>query len=235
MQSEDAMSEPLSYERVGRSARIRMDDGKVNVMNVGMLSALHRAFDRAAAESAIVVLSGRETIFSAGFDVKVFSAGDAEGSRTMVRLGAELALKVLAFPTPVITVATGHAYPMGAFLMLAADWRIGSEGEWRTGLNEVQIGLTVPLFALEVARQRLIPAYFSRTAVTGEMYGPEEARTAGFLDQVVSRADLAAAVDAAVERMGQLDFAAHAATKRRARAGAIAAVRAAIDDEFVPD
>ena len=150
----------------------------------------------------------------------------------MLKLGAELAFKILSFPTPVITVTTGHAYPMGAFLMLAADWRIGAEGAWRTGLNEVQIGLTVPRFALEVARQRLTPAYFSRTAVTGEMYGPDEAIRAGFLDEATPLAGLAAAVEAAVERMERLDPASHAATKLRARAGAIAAVRAAIDEDL---
>ena len=118
--------------------------------------------------------------------------------------------------------------------MLAADWRIGAEGAWRIGLNEVQIGLTVPRFALEVARQRLTPAYFSRTAVTGEMFGPDEAIKAGFLDELTPPAGLAAAVEAAVERMERLDPAAHAATKLRARAGAIAAVRAAIDEDLAP-
>ena len=228
------MAELVTYQRTGRTARIRMDDGKVNAMGVPMLSALHRAFDRASEENAVVVLSGRESIFSAGFDLKVFSAGGAEESRRMLKLGAELALKILSFPTPVITVTTGHAYPMGAFLMLAADWRIGAEGAWRTGLNEVQIGLTVPRFALEVARQRLTPAYFSRTAVTGEMYGPDEAIKAGFLDELTPPAGLAAAVEAAAERMERLDPASHAATKLRARAGAIAAVRAAIDEDLAP-
>ena len=226
------MAERVTYQRDGRRAHIRMDDGKVNAMNVALLSELHEAFDRAAAESALVILRGREAIFSAGFDTKVFASGDADGSRAMVRLGAELALKVLSFPTPVITVTTGHAYPMGAFLMLSADWRIGTTGAWRTGMNEVQIGLTVPTFALEVARQRLAPAYFSRTAITGEMYDPKEALVAGFLDQLVAPADLDAAVESAAARLEGVDPAAHAATKLRARAGAIAAIRAAIDEEL---
>lgn len=226
------MAELVTYERTGRAARIRMDDGKVNVMSAQMLTALHGAFDRAAAEQAIVVLSGRDNIFSAGFDLKVFRTGDAEGGRTMVKLGAELALKLLSFPTPVISVAAGHAYPMGAFLMLSSDWRIGAEGDWRTGLNEVRIGLTVPRFALEIARQRLQPAYFSRTAMTGELFQPAEALTAGFLDELVPAANLEAAVDAAIARMESLDAASHTATKARARAAAIAAVRAAIDQDF---
>jgi enoyl-CoA hydratase len=224
----------VSYERTGRVARIRMDDGKLNVMSPAMLTALHEAFDRAADEQAIAVLTGRDTVFSAGFDLKVFRAGDTEGGRVMVKLGAELALKLLSFPAPVIAAAAGHAYPMGAFLMLASDWRIGAEGHWVTGLNEVRIGLTVPRFALEIARQRLTPAYFSRTAMTGELYEPAEALAAGFLDQLVPADGLEAAIDAAIARMEALDLASHAATKRRARAASIQAVRAAIDQDLGP-
>src|SRR5205085_7112745 len=115
----------------------------------------------------------------AGFDLKVFKQG-REATLDMLRLGATLIERILGFPSPVVTVCTGHAYPMGAFLMLSADRRIGATGEFRIGLNEVAIGLTLPLFAIETARQRLSPAYFQR-CVTGEMYGPEEAIRAGFL------------------------------------------------------
>ena len=72
-----------------------MDDGKVNAKSPAMLTALHDAFDRAAAEGSIAVLSGRDNLFSAGFDLKVFSgAAPAEGT-AMVRLGAQLVLKLL--------------------------------------------------------------------------------------------------------------------------------------------
>lgn len=226
------MAELVTYGLTGKVARIGMDDGKANAMSVAMLSGLHAAFDRAAADKAIVVLSGRASLFSAGFDLKVFSHGTAKDIHTMLRLGGELALKLLSFPMPVIAAASGHAYPMGAFLILSSDWRIGAEGDWRIGLNEVQIGMTVPSFALEIARQRLMPAYFSRTAVTGEMFGPQAALAAGFLDEVVANEQLEQAIARAVERLGRIDFAAHAATKLRARKPTIDAVRAAIDAEL---
>lgn len=226
------MTSPITVIRQGPATRISMDDGKVNVMNPTMLSALHAAFDQAAADGDVAVLEGRDNIFSAGFDLKVFAGGDAAASREMLYLGATLALKLLSFPRPVLTVTAGHAYPMGAFLMLGADWRIGADEGWRGGLNEVQIGLTIPSFALEMARQRLTPAHFSRTAMTGELFEPQEALTAGLVDQLVPRADLEAATLAAIERLAGLNAAAHIGTKRRARAGAIAAVQAAIDAEL---
>jgi len=226
------MNEIVSYDGAGPIARVTMDDGRVNVMSPAMLTALHAAFDRAEREKAIVILSGREKIFSAGFDLKVFARGDAREVYDMMSLGAELALRILSFPTPVVAACTGHALPMGAFLLLASDVRVGADGPFKLGLNEVAIGLTVPSFALELARQRLIPAYFNRTAMTGELFAPAEAMLAGFLDRVVAAEDLQAAADAIATALTKIDLAAHAATKARARGAAITAVRAAIDAEI---
>src|SRR5689334_11683459 len=194
----------VRYELNDGVAVITMDDGRLNVMSLAMLQALHDAFDRAAADGAIVVLrSGRE-VFSAGFDLKVFAANDAEGSHAMVRSGAELALKVLSHPYPVVSVWAGHAYPMGAFLILSSDVRLGVEGPWRIGLNEVAIGIAVPSFALEVARQRLAPAYLNRGPLTGEMFGPADALAAGFVDHLVAPSEAEAALAEIVEGLRKI-------------------------------
>jgi enoyl-CoA hydratase len=227
------LDEPVTYTRSGVIAKIAMDDGKVNAMSPRMLGALHAAFDRAEADQAVTVLTGRAGMFSAGFDLKVLGGGNAEDVRAMLRSGAELALRILSFPTPVVTVCTGHAYPMGAFLMLSADLRLGADGPYKIGLNEVAIGLTLPRFAVEVARQRLTPAYFNRV-LTAEMYSPAEAVTAGFLDRVTPAAELDAAAQEAAERLTKLDMTAHHASKLRVRGPAIQAVRAAIDAELKP-
>ena len=71
---------------------------------------------------------------------------------------------------------------------MAADARIGTDGPYRLGLNEVRIGLTLPWFAVVLARHRLSPAHFDHAAVTGDMFDPQSAREAGLLDTVVSRA-----------------------------------------------
>lgn len=150
----------------------------------------------------------------------------------MVKLGAELAARVLAFPHPVVIACPGHAYPMGAFLLLASDFRIGADGPFRIGLNEVAIGIPVPTFGLELARHRLLPAYLQRTALTGEMFGPAEAVTAGFLDRVVPADSLQDTADAIATLLGKIDLASHATTKQRLRGAALRTVRAAIDSEI---
>ncbi len=225
------MIELARYESDGTVGTIVIDDGKVNVFSIPMLRVIHELLDRAEAEGVVVVLTGREGSFSAGFDLKAL-AGGAEEVVEILTLGATLAERVLAFPRPVLVACTGHAYPAGAFLLLAADLRIGADGPFRIGLNEVRIGLTLPWFAIELARHRLHPAHFDRTVVNAAMYSPTEAVLPGFLDRVVPAAELRAVALEAAHDLAGLDRRAHAATKRRARAGAITALRSAIESEL---
>ena len=226
------MSNPTTYEIDGRIATIAIDDGKVNAFSIETLTAIHEALDRAEADGAVVVLTGREGYFSAGFDLKVFSSGDGGAVVEMLRLGATLAERVLSFPTPVLVACSGHAIAAGSFLALAADVRIGTEGPFRIGLNEVKIGLTVPWFAVELARQRLTPAAFDRSVVGAVMHTPEEAVQAGFLDRVVPASELRQISMQAAAELAELNPAAHAATKLRARGTALEAIRAAIESEL---
>lgn len=227
------MPNGVSYELKDGVARIVLDDGKVNVMSTTMLGQIGAAFARAEEEAETVVLrSGRPGIFSAGFDLKVFASGDAAQSLEMVRAGAELSLRLMSFPHPTIGVMEGHAFPMGTFLLLACDVRLGAHGPHRMGLNEVAIGIAPPSFAIELARSRLHPAWLSRTATLGEMYEPEEALTAGFLDRVVAPEAIDTALEGIVADLRAVHKPSHAIAKRRLRQPAMDAMRTAIEREL---
>jgi enoyl-CoA hydratase len=227
------MPEGVSYELRDGVARILLDDGKVNVMSTKMLGEIEAAFDRAETEAEIVVLrSGRPGIFSAGFDLKVFAAGDAARSLAMVRAGAELALRLMSFPHPTVGVMEGHAFPMGTFLLLACDVRLGARGPYRMGLNEVAIGIAPPGFAIELARSRLHPAWLSRTSTLGEMYEPDEALTAGFLDRVAIPEMVEPALEETIAALRAIHKPSHATAKKRLRQPAMDAMRVAIDREL---
>jgi enoyl-CoA hydratase len=227
------MPKGVSYELKDGVARITLDDGKVNVMSTTMLGEIAAAFDRAEKEAEIVVLrSGLAGIFSAGFDLKVFATGDAAKSLEMVRAGAELALRLMSFPHPTIGFMEGHAFPMGTFLLLACDIRLGARGPHRMGLNEVAIGIAPPSFAIELARSRLHPAWLSRTAALGEMYEPDEALTAGFLDRVVAPEAIDCVLEETIAALRSIHKPSHAIAKRRLRQPAMDAIRNAIDREL---
>lgn len=222
------MTALATYRLEGSTGTIVMDDGKRNVLSPQMLSELNSALDRAAADGAVVVLTGKAGVFSAGFDLKVLTAGGEE-ALAMLKAGFELAERLLSFPTPVVIACPGHALAMGVFLLLSADYRIGAEGAYKIGANEVAIGLTMPRAAVEICRHRLAPAHFSRAVISAEIYSPIEAVTAGFLDRVVPGAELSRAADDVAVRLATLNMAAHGATKLRAREHVLRALRAAID------
>ena len=227
------MTARVSYEVKNGVARIVLDDGKVNVMSVAMLGEISAALDRAQKNAEIVILrSSRPGIFSAGFDLKVFAAGDVEGSLEMVKAGAELALRLMSFPLPTVGVMEGHAFPMGTFLLLACDVRLGAKGPHRMGLNEVAIGIAPPGFAIELARNRLHAAWLSRKVTLGEMYEPEDALRAGFLDRVVASDMIEATLAEITASLRAIHTPSHAIAKKRLRHQAMTAMRAAIDSEL---
>ena len=214
-----------SYAAADGIATITMDDGKVNALSPEMLAEISAQVGRAEKDGAIVVLTGRAQTFSAGFDVRC----EKERWPEMVAAGAALAERIMSLPGPVVAACNGNAIAMGAFLLLSADHRIGAGGDFRIGLNEVAIGLTIPWFGIEIARHRLTPPYFDRCAITGTLLGPEEAKAAGFLDEIVAPAQLMPAAAAAARALTALDLGAHRATKLRVRKAALAGVRDGID------
>jgi enoyl-CoA hydratase len=216
----------VSYQLDDSVATITMDDGKVNVLSLAMLTELGVALGRAVADRAVVVLTGREGVFSAGFDLPVLRAGGTEAA-DLLRAGFDLAARLLAFPTPVLVACPGHAVAMGAFLVLSGDYRIGASGPYKLTANEVAIGITMPRAAVEICRQRLTPACFNRAVVIAEVFPPEEAAAAGFLDRVVPAAELPTAAARAAAELARLDLDAHAATKLRTRQ--LTVLREAID------
>jgi enoyl-CoA hydratase len=233
---ESTMSECIAYRLNEGVATITMDDGKVNVMSTGMLAELDAAFRRAESDRAIIVLrSGRKDIFSAGFDLKVFSANDPERSLEMVKAGAELALRLMSHPLPTVGILEGHAFPMGTFLLLSCDVRIGARGKHRMGLNEVAIGISPPGFAIELTRSRVHPAWLSRTVTLGEMFEPDDALAAGFLDRVVSTAEIERTTHEIVSVLRNLHAPSHALAKQRLRHSTIVAMREAIARELTLD
>jgi enoyl-CoA hydratase len=224
---------PVTYQLKDSVATITMDDGKVNVMSIAMLSALNTALDRAVSDHAVVVLTGRPGVFSAGFDLPVLTAGGADARKLLIT-GFELAHRLLSFPTPVVVACNGHAIAMGVFLLLAADYRLGVDGPYKIRANEVAIGLTMPHFGVEICRQRLAPAHFNRAVILSEMFTPADAVPAGFLDRVVSAAELQDEAQTVAAAMTKLNMSAHAATKLRVREQTLKATRAAIEADNAP-
>lgn len=207
----------VEYELRDSIATIRIDDGKRNALSPKIIHAIKSALDRAESDGAIVILTGRESVFSAGFDLNVMKRGGV-GALRMLGSGYALTARVLNYPYPVITACNGHVLAMGVFLMLSSDYTIGTRGDFRISANEVAIGMPMPRVAAAVLRNRLAPAAFQRAVTLAEYFDAESARAAGFFDELVEPDGLEALAVARAKDFHKLDFPAHTLSKRRVRA-----------------
>jgi enoyl-CoA hydratase len=205
-------------------ATLTMDDGKRNALSPAMFDEIYGALERVESKGAAVVITGREGVLSAGFDLKVMKAGGVQAVK-MLRSGYALTARLLSFPTPVVIASPGHAYAMGAFLLLSGDYRFGVPGPYTYVANEVAIGLPMPRVACEVLRLRLNPAARERAVTLSEPFSPEQALQVGFIDALVPPERLLAAARDKASALLELDAEAHAISKKRLRAETLRNIR----------
>ncbi len=205
-----------------------MDDGKANAMSVKMLTGLNDALDKAEQAGGVVILTGRSNVLSGGFDLGVFKSGDSAQILEMLTLGAELSHRMLSFPSPIIAACSGHAVAMGTFLLLSCDYRIGAEGNSKFAANEVAIGLTVPYFAIEVIKQRIINKHRSKAVGLAHFFEVDEALEAGFLDQAVEPDQVLPEATRKAKEFLKLDLKAHKNSKLRLREPMLSSLKTAI-------
>ena len=221
----------LKYALEGSTAVLTMDDGKANALSEVMITSLLDALTRAEQEASAVVLTGRADRFCAGFDLKVMTAGP-EGVRKLFLHGAELLVRLCGLPMPLIIGCTGHALAGGAQVLLTGDVRIGAVGPYRIGLNETTIGMPLPILGVEFARARLSVTELSRATLGAQIYTPEDAVKAGYLDEALPGEQVLPRAMEEAEKLGALSRQAYAATKQRLRGATLAHVEASLESDM---
>lgn len=209
-------------------AIIKIANGKVNALSHNVIDEINECLDKAEADKKVVIFTGQDGIFSGGFDLKDMLASP-ESALKLVTKGSKLSHRLLSFPRPVIMACSGHAIAKGAFLLLSSDYRIGVEGDFKIGLNEVLIGMTMHYAGIEIAKARLSSVYFERSVNNAEIYNPQDAITAGFLDKVVPQEHLLPTAIKIAQLFGKLNPKAHAETKLKSRKPYLDALANAIE------
>lgn len=225
------MPDLVSYTAEGSTAIVKMDDGKANALSLPMIDALLAALIRAETEAKAMVLVGRPDRFCAGFDLRVMMSGP-DNAKALLRRGSELLMRLYGAPIPLVIACTGHALAGGALVLLTADHRVGSTGAFKIGLNEVSLGMPVPVLAMELARDRLAPTELARATLMAQIYGPEDAARVGYLDEVGPVGDVLGKATEMAARLGGLSRSAFTATKTRLRGKTIAHVLSTLDDDM---
>jgi len=166
---------------------LRLAKPPVNALDPEMIETLLEAVRSAQTDGTrALVLSGREGLFSAGLDLPALLTLERSG---MVSFWSSLfgLLETLArSPIPVATAMTGHSPAGGTVIALFGDYRVMAAGDFKLGLNEVQVGLVVPP-VIRHALARLIGPYpAERHLVAGQMISSDQALGIGLVDELIS-------------------------------------------------
>jgi enoyl-CoA hydratase len=224
-------TDAVTYTLDADVAVVTFDDGKVNVLTHAVIDALSGAIAKAGGEARAVAVIGRDGRFCAGFDLAVMRQGPLEAG-TLLAAGARLALDLYLSRIPVVLGCTGHALAMGAILLMSADARVGAEGPFKLGLNEVAIGMPMPRFAAALARDRLTPTHLNASVQLARIWDPAGAVAAGYLDELCPAPEVAGrAVALARELAATLDPTAFQVTRSVLRGPAHAVIAAALDED----
>jgi enoyl-CoA hydratase len=221
----------LSYTLEGKVAVVRMDDGKANALSEAMIDALVGAVDRAEREASAMLLVGRPDRFCAGFDLRVMMSSP-DAARALLARGAEMLMRLYGSKVPLVIACTGHALAGGALVLLTGDVRIGAEGTFRIGLNEVSIGMPVPILAMELARDRVIKEELTNATLLAKIYDPATAAHVGYLDATAPVGEVVERAKAEAIRLAELPRQAFVGTKERLRSKTIAHVRDSLVADF---
>jgi len=216
----DTAATSVTTERHESVLVITLDDGRANALTRELFAAVTDAVRAAESDPEVkaVVITGREGRFSGGFDLGVMRGDDLDAISNLAADGAMLVHTLYSAKVPVVAACSGHAIAMGAMILLGCDLRIGAEGDFKFGMTEHAIGMSLPDWAVTILSERVPRTMLQRTLMNAEVYGPEGAVSAGFLDVVVP-ADrvLAEAIETAQQLGDQIDLRARASTLKRLR------------------
>lgn len=224
------MTELVDYQLNDGVATLVINNGKANALSHEVFAALNAALDQAEQDKAVVIITGQPGIFSGGYDLKEMQKGPNEAA-ALVKVGSTFTRRLAAFPLPIIAACSGHAIAKGAFILLSVDYRIGVEGGFKLGLNEVAIGMTMHHAGIEIARHRLAPAHFYRSVINAEIYSPDGAVAAGYLDEVVAPEQLLERANELARQYQTLNMRAHRETKVKAKAEYLALLDRCIEKD----
>ncbi len=209
-------------------ATITLDDGKANAIDWDWMAAFMMLLDQAESEAKALVITGRKGVFSGGFNLKKLPRASKEELSQLLDDASEMLCRIYESKLPIIAACSGHAIAMGSFFLCACDTRIGIKGDYKFGANETLNNMNLPVFAVELPRDRLNPHYMTRSLIQSEIYGVEDAIKAGYLDMAVEENKLMKTANGLAQKLAQLPARAYGANKKFVRGRTLKYIRDAI-------
>jgi enoyl-CoA hydratase len=185
-------------------------------------------------ETDALVITGEGSCFSAGLDLKAVPSYDRAQQQAMVMAVNRMFGRLYGLPLPTIAAVNGHAIAGGVILMLACDYRVGAEGDYKLGLAEARVGVVYPVAAMAIVRSELAPATAKTMVLTARNYSPREALAMGVLDELQPAEGLLVRAIEVAREMAALPRSTYSRIKRSLRSQALALIDDAISNRNEP-
>ena len=216
----------IEFQDRGVVTILRMARGKVNALNIELVTALIAGLERLEHSATRAgIITGQGSVFGAGVDLPALVEGGPAYVRQFLPLLQRGFERLATFPKPLVAAVNGHAIAGGAILMLACDQRLLARGTARVGLTEVRVGVVFPAWALELARFATPPQHFPTLICTGRTWLPDEAIARGLVDELVEPERLLDRAREVAEEMAAIPPATFTATKLAMRRPMIEAAK----------
>lgn len=196
---------------------IKLDDGKANAFSYDMLTQVNELLAKVPRDSGALVITGRDGLFSGGFDLKTLAAGDMEKITKMVHLGYRLLLELYSFDRPIIAAVSGHSIALGLFVTCSADYRVAIDGKYICQANEVRNNMDIPTQIMEILKARVNKNYFYPAVFHSDAYSVQDSIEVGFIDEVVPQTEFMDRVMEKAKELATLPHPFYANTKKSAQ------------------
>jgi enoyl-CoA hydratase len=200
---------------------LRLAHGKASALDVELLGALLRELEEVATDVRAIVLTGTGSIFSAGVDLFRLTQENADYVQHFLPLLSRFLCTLFTFPRPVVAAVNGHAIAGGCVLVLACDVRLMADGNGKIGVPELLVGVPFPAAPLEIVRFAVPRDRIQSLIYTGRTLPPQEALTAGLVDEVVAAENLLARAQEVAGQLAQIPPQVFRLTKQSLRAPAV--------------
>ena len=210
----------------------------VGAFNADSLAAFNEALDAVLADeqAEVLVITGEDKSFSQGLDLEFLMAVGAENpdnAMAFTRSCLDMIGRLLSFPLPVVSAINGHAFGLGAMIVLASDYCVMREDRGYFCLPEADLGMTLTERMNALVCGKLSADLLRDVLLTARRIGGVEAAERGIVDHACALEDLVAAgIELAAPMRGKKRESL-AGLKRGAHSGILTVIEADVPDATI--